>query len=108
MLNAELAKQGRDAGAMLAASKADRFMEGWSQTALEYFQLYANMKPQGFMTEDVRVWAEKIGFSAPPDNRAWGYVAQRARRVGTVQPCGYAPQSSSNCHCSPKTIWKKA
>ena len=107
MINASVARMGADSGALLAASKADRVIEGWSSAALDLFTMYANMNPEGFMTEDVRAWAEKLGFESPPDNRAWGYVAQRARREGVVKPVGYGQQRSANCHRSPKTIWKR-
>lgn len=107
MQHPQLARMGADSGALLAASKADRVIEGWSESAIQLFEMYANMHPDGFMTEEVRIWAEKLGFDAPPDNRAWGYVAQKASREGIVKSAGYAAQQSANCHRSPKTVWKK-
>lgn len=107
MINATLAQKGADKGAMLAAAKADRVIESWSESARQLFEMYANMHPEGFMTEDVRQWAEKLGFDAPPDNRAWGYVAKSANRDGVVRANGFEKQRSANCHGSPKTVWRK-
>jgi len=105
-LNAELAELGADTGMALAASHAEREADGWSHQAGELFVLYAIQHPDGFMTEEVRLWAEKLGFDLPPDNRAWGYVAKKAAKEGHVYAAGFAKQRSSTCHGSPKTIWK--
>lgn len=106
VLNPDLARQGATTGATLAAAKADRTSPGWSVEAREVFLLYARMHRDGFMTEDVRQWAQKLGMSEPPDNRAWGYVALRLSKDGVIESVGYGRQRSSTCHGSPKTIWK--
>jgi hypothetical protein len=108
VLDKELAGLGADASMTLAAAHADRVNEGWSDDALGLFRLYAIQKPDGFMTEEVRAWAEKLGFTPPPDNRAWGLVARRAHKDGYVVACGYQKQSSASCHGSPKTLWKRS
>lgn len=106
-LNAELAELGADAGMAVAAAHADRDGD-WSENAEKLFRMYATMHPQGFMTEEVRVWSEKLGFEPPPDNRAWGFVARRLSRDGYIKAMGFRKQVSSNCHGSPKTLWRKA
>lgn len=108
VLNADLAQQGAETGALLAASHADRETEGWVDQATVLFKLYAKMHPDGFMTEDVRVWADKFGFPHAPDQRAWGGIAHRLVRQGYIQSAGYGRQRSANCHRAPKTIWKLA
>lgn len=105
-LDAELAEIGADASMTVAAAHADRVEMGWSEFAEELFILYAIQHPDGFMTEDVRVWAAKLGFPAPPDNRAWGFVARKVANDGHIFASGYAKQKSATCHGSPKTIWK--
>lgn len=105
-LNADLAELGADTGMLLAASKADRRSEGWSDAAKQLFELYAIQHPEGFMTEEVRIWAEKLGFDAPPDNRAWGMIAKSMAKDGVVVAIGFAKQRSATCHGSPKTVWK--
>ncbi len=106
VLNEQLAKAGADAGMLVAASHADRIREGWSDDALEFFGLFAQKSGgEPFMTEEVRAWAERLGFPPPPDSRAWGHVAKRAAAEGLVRHAGYGRQRSSTCHGSPKTLW---
>lgn len=108
VLNQELANASADASMVLAASHADRVEENWSNDALELFNLYALQHPEGFLTEEVRAWAEKLGFAPPPDNRAWGHVAKRASQAGRVVAAGFRKQRSTTCHGSPKTLWRRA
>jgi len=106
VLDAGLADLGAKTGMMTAAAHAERVNSGWASDAEDLFVLYAIQHPDGFMTEDVRVWAEKLGFDSPPDNRAWGFVARKVARAGHVYAAGYSKQKSATCHGSPKTIWK--
>lgn len=106
VLNTDLAQQGADTGMLVAASHADRADENWTEQAEIYFKLHARFHPEGFMTEDVRVWTMKLGFQQPPDNRAWGYVAKSLAKQGYIEATGYGKQRSASCHGSPKTIWK--
>lgn len=105
LLSSELADEAGITGALLAASHADREIHNWSDDALSFFELYAQQKPDGFLTEDVRTWAEKMGFPPPPDERAWGHIAKKAAKAGVVVPIGYAKARSSNN--SPKVLWSK-
>lgn len=107
VLNEKIAEIGANAGMSLAASHADRKQEKWSDDALSLFRLYAIQKPEGFLTEEVRAWAEKLGFAPPPDNRAWGHVAKRAAMAGYVRSAGFRKQASATCHGSPKTLWMR-
>jgi hypothetical protein len=90
-------------GMTLAASHADREVENWTEQAAQLFSLYAAMHPEGFLTEDVRLWASKLGFPPPPDGRAWGYIARKAAVAGRIKSMGYAKAKSSNN--SPKVLW---
>ena len=98
----DLAVQGMEA----AADHAERENEGWNQMAFEAFVRYVAAVKEPFMTEEVRWYAEALGVPEPPDNRAWGAVAMRAKRAGLIVSTGYAPQKSVNTHRSPKTLWK--
>lgn len=102
----EMAEVNANVGMTLAASHADRESDSWSDEALGLFRLYAVQHPEGFLTEDVRAWANKLGFAPPPDGRAWGYVARRASREGVVRSSGYQKARSSNN--SPKVLWRRA
>lgn len=106
VLDPQVARQGATTGATLAAAKADRVSPNWTVEAREVFCLYARMHRDGFMTEDVRQWAQKLGMPEPPDNRAWGYVALGLSKEGVIEALGYGRQRSATCHGSPKTIWK--
>lgn len=107
VLDHQIAEAGAQTGMAAAATHADRTQEGWSDDALGLFRLYAIQKPEGFLTEEVRAWAEKLGFTPPPDNRAWGHVAKRAAMAGYVRSAGFRKQASATCHGSPKTLWTK-
>lgn len=105
-LNIEIAELGAQTGMMRSANRANRATDDWSENAKLLFGYYARMHRDGFMTEDVRAWANKLGFPEPPDNRAWGLVARNLARAGTICAVGYGKQRSVTCHGSPKTIWR--
>lgn len=105
-LNLDYADLGAQTGMMRSSNHADRVTKDWSREAELLFQYYALMHRDGFMTEDVRVWAKKLGFSEPPDNRAWGAVAKKLAKAERIRAVGYGKQRSVTCHGSPKTIWK--
>lgn len=98
----DLAVQGMEA----AADHAERETEGWNTMAFEAFVRYVAAIKEPFMTEDVRNYAEALGMPEPPDKRAWGSVAMRAKKAGLIVSMGYAPQQSLNSHKAPKTLWK--
>lgn len=105
-LSREVAEEAAVTGMLLAASHANRVSENWTEEALNFFRLYAAMKPDGFLTEEARQWAEKIGLPPPPDGRAWGHIARKASLEGVVKSAGYEKARSSNN--SPKVLWRAA
>lgn len=107
VLSESLAKAAGEFGAALAASHANRIHDEWSDDAMQLFRLYAAQHPEGFLTEEVRRWADKLGFPEPPDNRAWGSVARRASTLGYVKSTGVRRQASTTCHGSMKTVWRQ-
>lgn len=87
-------------GAELAAARAG---EDWKDAA--YFALCGYAATNGeFTIEDVRESVRDL--PPPPDGRAWGQVATRARRAGVIVPAGYRPTKASNG--SPKVLWRRA
>lgn len=108
VLNERIAEINADAGMATAVARANQHEEDWSATAQVLFKLYASFHPEGFMTEDVRVWAKKLGFPEPPDNRAWGAIAKQLSKEGHIKSQGFDKQKSANCHGAPKTLWRKA
>jgi hypothetical protein len=96
----------RDAGINRAADHAGT---EWCERALGYFKEYAARVGvhTEFQTEDVRLWAESIGFAAPSnDKRAWGSVARRAARDGVVRKVGNGPAKAARVHCGLVSIWR--
>jgi hypothetical protein len=80
----------------------------WAARAYGYFIEYAARVGvhTEFQTEDVRQWAESIGFARPPDPRSWGAVAVRARRAGITKKVGNGPAKAARVHCGLVSIWR--
>lgn len=99
------AERRRDVGIERAGDHADREHAEWRDRAATLIGEYAECHGR-FLIEDVVPFARAQGLPDPPDGRAWGAAAQRARRVGLIRSCGYAPARSSNL--SPKVQWERA
>jgi hypothetical protein len=105
----ESAWAGAEDGAARAADHAERVEPGWKDEALVYFRAFAVAKRHtSFLTEEARVFAEGDGFALPPDKRAWGSVALRAKRAGIVERVGYASTSLGPSHACPRNEWRLA
>lgn len=97
----------------LAAEKAERMGEGWSERALEWLRVYAATAqlPTGelesFTIEQARAWiGEHAALPEGVDARAWGAVTRRAVRLGYIEATGgYAPAASS--HGSPRRLYRR-
>lgn len=87
-----------------AADHADAVSEGWRDRALRWVALYAHRHPT-FRCEQVRAHAESLGFSHPPDNRAWGYVMRRAQQMGYVEFVEYQPAQTARVHKTVVALW---
>lgn len=92
------------AAAKASADRADREIDEWTKRAFALFREYAILSAAPFLTETVRQHAEVYGLPKPPDSRAWGHIAQAAKRAGIVVPVGFSAAQSSNG--SPKVLWK--
>ena len=91
----------RDVGLFKAELAADKCGDEWKAFALEAFKNYA-LSHNVFTTEDVRLKNENIKTNGDP--RAWGHIAQSAKRSGIVEFYSYTPVSSSNG--SAKVLWR--
>jgi hypothetical protein len=102
-----LAWEGAEEGAERAADHAERVEPGWKDAALHYFRLFAVLnRGTTFLTEDARLYAEGCGLGQPPDKRAWGSVALRAKRDRIVESLGYENTSRGPSHACPRTAWR--
>ena len=83
----------------LAANKAGK---EWQAEAFYAFKLHA-MKHQFFTTEEVR--AANPDIPPPPDERAWGSVALRAKRENLVVGSEWVRANSRTVHGMVVTRW---
>ena len=90
-------------GHEMAERAADHAGEEWKEIAFNAFRRHAE-KHWEFLTEDVR--RANPDLPPPPDTRAWGQVALRAKREGIVRALGYAQTSSKTAHGCPATKWE--
>ena len=85
-----------------ALEHAEEVYENWGDHAFEMLKRYPG---EQFMAEDVREWAESMGFPSAPSNRAWGGVIARARRAGIIRRIGYRAVNNPKAHRTPATLW---
>lgn len=95
--------EGLSLGHDMAQIAADKAGEGWKEQAYAVFVNYAK-NHETFTTEEVRQSANDLG--SPPDARAWGQVALRAKREGVVQAVGWVRANSKSVHGMVVTQWK--
>lgn len=93
----------RDIGIERAGEHAEVESPSWITRAASFIADFAVDYAKPFLIEDVIPFALARGLPAPPDGRAWGAAAQRARRDGFIRRAGYAPAKTSNL--SPKVQW---
>lgn len=91
-------------GMTRAVEHADREIENWSDRAMQYLRIFAQMERR-FMSEQVRAWAEEKGLESPPDPRAWGAVMRRAVIERLVRADGYEPSKNPKAHHRPTQVW---
>lgn len=97
---AAAARARREVGIDRAIGAADRIDGTWRAQALAALLAHAR-EHATFLIEDVREAGPALPAGA--DGRAWGAIAQDARRLGLIARAGYAPANSSNG--SPKCLW---
>jgi hypothetical protein len=94
---------GRD-GMKRALDHANRVDPSWEAHAWRYMRAYVRDHAE-FKAEDARAWAYAHGMDAPPDDRAWGGIVQRAAKAGLIRKTGrHGPSKSS--HASPVILWQ--
>lgn len=105
-LNFNEAARLRDIGIEQAVNHADAVVENWSEMAMSFLRGFLDTAGE-FMTEEVRFAA--TGFVPnPPDERAWGSVIVRARKLGLIVKTGVKCKSDKCCHRGFGSVWKKS
>lgn len=95
--------EGLTIGHAMAEIAADNAGSFWKEEAFEAFKQYARTNEE-FTTEDVRRANSEL--SAPPDDRAWGHIALRAKREGIVKAAGWVRANSRTVHGMVVTKWR--
>ena len=93
---------GRRRGAK-AAEHAERTDTGWIERASALTIEYG-LTVKEFLIEEARAYAEGMGLSPPPDERAWGGVASRLSRKGQIVRVRF----DTDGYGSPKSVWRVA
>jgi hypothetical protein len=93
---------GLELGHAAAERAADHAGDDWKDRAYAAFVSFSRSHKQ-FTTEDVRD-ASNVG--EPPDLRAWGSVALRAKRKGIVRAAGWVSAKALNVHGNAVTLWE--
>ncbi|UXO94087.1 hypothetical protein Pan5_45 [Pseudanabaena phage Pan5] len=101
------AAQLRDQGIKRAVEKANKVEPGWSDQAYEIFKQFLSVRYQTFMIEDFRQYAIPMGLPKPPSDRAFGYIAIKAKKEGLIHRVGYGKTNSKTAHKTPAAIWSK-
>lgn len=95
--------KGLELGRAMAEVAGKNAGDEWKEMAYREFKNFAS-KQNLFTTEQVR---KSIPFfPAPPDNRAWGQVALRAKREGLVEGHGWVRANSLEVHGRLITLWR--
>jgi len=100
------AEKKRDDGIKRAADHAGK---EWTEGAFEILKQFLRGWPADnlFMGEDVRFYADRLGYSKPPHLRAWGAVLVRAAREGFILNAGSDKVKDPNGHRGFATRWRK-
>jgi hypothetical protein len=101
---ATIARRLRDEGIERAAAHAG---PAWGERAYALLRAFIARYPKDtvFMIEDVRAFA-KAQIEEPPDRRAWGAVAVRARRAGLIEKFGYQTHKDPVRHMGASMSWR--
>jgi hypothetical protein len=95
--------EGLALGHAAAEEAADHAGEDWKELAYSAFTRHAETNAT-FITENVRDANKQI--PDPPDNRAWGAVALRAKRERIVEADGHSRATHLRVHGNTVTLWR--
>jgi hypothetical protein len=95
--------EGLALGHAMAEVAANHAGEQWQNEAYEAFRQFA-LRNEFFTTETVR--AAFPDMDAPPDTRAWGAVALRAKKNNVVEAKGWVRAESRSVHGMVVTSWR--
>lgn len=108
-LNIPLSIQERDKGIQKALRSAEGKNPGWKDKAYEFFKTWLSKWATGhrFLMEDFRLSAEIHGLPKPPNNRAYGGLAVKAKFEGLIVSDGTKKVSNPKAHRANAALWRK-
>jgi len=95
---------GRKLGHEGAQRAADHAGAQWQAEAWLAFCTYVVGHKQ-FTMEAVRLASPQV--PSPPDNRAWGVIALRAKRAGMIRRVRFVEAQNPNCHAANIVLWER-
>lgn len=95
----------RDEGARLALGNAG---ESWNDRAVEISLAYfKTVGYNGCLFEEIRTYAEGIGFPSPPSPNAWGAVCLTLSKRGMIVKTGeYLQSKATKSHSRAQPVWR--
>lgn len=101
-MDSDTPHEGLSIGHAMAEVAADNAGAEWKAAAYLAFKLHA-MRHLHFTTEEVR--AANPDLPPPPDDRAWGSIALKAKREKIVIGSGWVRANSRTVHGMVVTKW---
>jgi len=95
--------EGLAIGHSMAELAAQHAGAEWQDEAYEAFRQFA-LRTEYFTTEMARLASPDV--PAPPDARAWGAVALRAKKSNAVAADGWVRAESRTVHGMVVTLWR--
>lgn len=101
-MNLDQARAERDAGMAQALEHAERVEPSFAVVAFDALVDFAE-RNRTFTSYDFRMDYHKRGLPAPPTDKAFGGIFQRAAREHVIVRIGYDQHPER--HCSPTPLW---
>ena len=95
--------EGLELGHKMAEIAGSNAGEEWREIAFDAFRNHAKTH-EFFTTEQVRL--SSLDVPVPPDPRAWGQVAIRAKKEGIVKSESWVRADSRKVHGMVVTLWR--
>jgi len=105
--NSKQARRDAQAGIDQAVAAADRQIEGWSDLAYAFIELFCTRnKGRRCIGHEIVQASVEYGVIQPANAKAWGAPIQRAARSGLLKRVGYG--EDPNRHGNPVPLWEVA
>lgn len=108
-LNIFKGQQERDKGINDALTHAEAVCPDWPEKAFVMFKDWLSGWTPGYLftIEEFRMIAQIRGLPDPPNNRAFGGIALRARIAGLIKSNGTVKVKNPKAHCCFASQWQK-